>query len=170
MMGLIASCSRKEIAAEVARHLGRVTPCYASGALVVHGRCAHMVLYRCRPVDDLFVQALQRRLLLSYRLCVGPAQSEPEIEVAVYGDAVSGPCELPRSILTMPLLSGGHVSGMIAAASVFPDAYSSTDLCTLSVLAAQASEALDRAADAVEKEAGVPLAPGKQALEGPLHR
>jgi hypothetical protein len=145
MMGLRASCSQQGIAEGVVRHLAQVTPSYATGALVVHNRRGQAVLYRCHPVDDLFLQAVQRRLLLSYQLCVGPALSEPELQVTIYGDAVSGPCELPRSMLTMPILSGGRVTGMIVTASVFPDAYTGTDLCTMSVLAAQTSEALEQA-------------------------
>ena len=103
-----------------------------------------MVLFRVRPVDDLFVQALQRRLSLSYQLCVGPALVEPEIQVIMHGDSVPGPYEPPKSLLTMPILHDGRVTGMIAIASMFPEVFGSKDLCTMSDLAAQAATALER--------------------------
>ena len=143
-LDLSASYNPQEIVESVARHLGQVTFCFAAGALIVHDHRGQMVLFRSRPVDDLFLQALQRRLVLSYQLYVGPALTEPEIQVTIYGDAVSGPYEPPRSLLTMPILCGGRVTGMIAIASVFPDVFNGKDLCVMASLTAQVSEALDR--------------------------
>jgi hypothetical protein len=131
-----------ELAESLARCVSRETACFACGVLIVVNHHGQAVLFRSRPVDDLFLQAVQRRLLLSYQLYVGPALTEPEIQVTVYGDSVAGPYEPPRSLLTVPLLSEGRVVGVIAVASVFPEAFSPEDLCTLSALAAWASEAL----------------------------
>jgi hypothetical protein len=129
---------------QVLRYLDRATRCSASGLLLANGHHAQVMLYRSRPVDDLFLQAMQQRIVSIYRVCVGPAAAEPEIEVTVLGDAVSGPYEPPRSLLTAPILCAGRVAGMLAIASVFPEAFCSRDLCTLSAVAAQASAALGR--------------------------
>lgn len=107
-------------------------------------RRGQALLFCARPVDPLFLQAVQRRLLLSYQLYVGPALAEPEIEVTTYGNSVPGPYEPPRSLLTTPLLFDGYVSGILAIASIFPGAFCSKDMCVLSNLAAQVSAALAR--------------------------
>jgi GAF domain-containing protein len=85
---------------------------------------------------------MQQRIVSIYRVCVGSAVVEPEIEVKILGDTVPGPYEPPRSFLAAPILCSGRIAGMIAVASVFPEAFCSRDLCTLSAVAAQASEAL----------------------------
>ena len=143
-MAELEVCSTPQQLAEwIVRHLAQATPCFAAGVLLVDDHRGQMLLLRVRPVDDLFVQALQRRLLLSYQLCAGPALAEPEIQVLVHGDSVPGPYEPPRSLLTMPILHDGRVTGMIAIASMFSEVFGSKDLCTLSDLAAQASIALE---------------------------
>jgi GAF domain-containing protein len=129
-----------------------MTPCFAAGVLLAGDQRGQIVLSRSRPVDDLFLQAVQQKLMLSYKLCVGTALIEPEIRVTVHGDSVSGPYEPPRSALTMPILSEGHVIGMIVIASVFPDAFCSGDLCTLSVLSAKISTALSPAVSRQEPD------------------
>jgi hypothetical protein len=144
-MAELEACSTpQQLAEQIARHLAQATPCFAAGVLLVDDHRGQMVLFRVRPVDDLFVQALQRRLSLSYQLCVGPALVEPEIRVIVHGDSVPGPYEPPKSLLTMPILHDGRVTGMIAIASIFPEVFGSKDLCTMSDLAAQAATALER--------------------------
>ena len=156
-MAELEACSTpQQLAERIVRHLAQATPCFAAGVLLVddHRGWVHpcgwvhpsgqMVLFRVRPVDDLFVQALQRRLSLSYQLCVGPALVEPEIQVIMHGDSVPGPYEPPKSLLTMPILHDGRVTGMIAIASMFPEVFGSKDLCTMSDLAAQAATALER--------------------------
>jgi GAF domain-containing protein len=122
--------------------LGHETRCSASGLLHTNGDRGQLVLYRSRPVDDLFLQAMQQRMVAIYRVSVGPAVVEPDIEVKILGDAVSGPYEPPRSLLTVPILCEGRVSGVIAVASIYPDAFSSSDLCALTSVAAQVSNAL----------------------------
>jgi len=144
-MAELEACSTpQQLTEQIARHLAQSTPCFAAGVLLVDDHRGQMVLFRVRPVDDLFVQALQRRLSLSYQLCVGPALAEPETQVVVHGDSVSGPYEPPKSLLTMPILHDGRVTGMIAIASVFPEVFGSKDLCIMSDLAAQAATALER--------------------------
>lgn len=144
-MAELEACSTpQQLTEQIARHLAQSTPCFAAGVLLVDDHRGQMALFRVRPVDDLFVQALQRRLSLSYQLCVGPALAEPETRVEVYGDSVSGPYEPPKSLLTMPILHDGRVTGMIAIASVFPEVFGSKDLCIMSDLAAQAATALER--------------------------
>jgi GAF domain-containing protein len=94
---------------------------------------------------------------------VGPAAVEPDIELTVLGEAVPGPYEPPRSLLATPVLCEGRVSGMIAVASLFPEAFCSRDLCTLSAVAAQASVALSRARPdrhSLMHSAGVPPSGG----------
>jgi hypothetical protein len=110
--------------------------------LLADGQRGHVTLYRSRPVDDLFLRAVQQRILSIYRVCVGPAAVEPDIETTVLGEAVPGPYEPPRSLLATPILCEGRVSGVVAVASVFPEAFRSKDLCTLSSVAAQVAEAL----------------------------
>ena len=127
---------------QVLHSLGHETRCSASGLLRVNGDHGQLVLYRSRPVDDLFLQAMQQRMMAIYRVSVGPAVVEPDIEVKVLGDAVSGPYEPPRSLLAVPILCEGRVSGIIAVASIYPDAFSSTDLRALSSVAVQVSDAL----------------------------
>jgi GAF domain-containing protein len=127
---------------QVLRSLEHETHCSASGLLRANGDQGQLTLYRSRPVDDLFLQAMQQRMLAVYRVSVGPAVVEPHIEVKVLGDAVSGPYEPPRSLLTVPILYEGRVSGIISVASIYPDAFSSADLCTLSFVAAQVSDVL----------------------------
>jgi len=63
----------------------------------------------------------------------------PQIEMTVYGDAIPGPYEPLRSLLTAPVLSDGRIVGMVAIASVFSEAFCSQDLCVLSAVAAQVS-------------------------------
>jgi GAF domain-containing protein len=122
--------------------LGHETHCSALGLLLVDGDHGQLTLYRSRPVDDLFLQAMQQRMMAIYRVSLGPAVVEPDIEVKVLGDAVSGPYEPPRSLLAVPILSEGRVSGIIAVASIYPDAFSSANLRALSSAAAQVSDAL----------------------------
>jgi GAF domain-containing protein len=141
----IASLDPETLMEQVLHYLARVTRCSASGLLLIDGLRGHVMLYRSRPVDDLFMRAVQRRILSIYRVCVGPAAGEPDIEVTVLGEAIPGPYEPPRSLLATPVLCEGRVSGVIAVASVFPEAFGSRDLCMLSAVAAQASAALIRA-------------------------
>ena len=124
------------------RRLGQVTGCSAAGICLVEGRYGRVTLLCVRPVDDLFLEAVQQRLVSSYRSSVGPAAAEPEIEVFVHGDAVPGPYEPPRAFLASPILSAGRVVGLLAIASVLPEAFSSRDVCTLSAIAAHTSKAL----------------------------
>jgi GAF domain-containing protein len=133
-----------EVADHIARHLGHVVPCFVSGVLIVSEHHGQMVIFCCRPVDELLLRAVQRRLLTSYQLCVGLALAEPDIQVTIRGDSVQGPYEPPRSMLTMPILTDNRVAGMMAIASVFPDAFGSVDLCKMSAVAARASATLDR--------------------------
>jgi hypothetical protein len=102
--------------------LGHETHCSALGLLLVDGDHGQLTLYRSRPVDDLFLQAMQQRMMAIYRVSLGPAVVEPDIEVKVLGD--------------------GRVSGIIAVASIYPDAFSSANLRALSSAAAQVSDAL----------------------------
>ncbi len=118
-------------------HLSQVIQCSAAGILVVGVPRAQMTLWRARPVDDLFVGAMQRRLLSSYQACVEPAAAKPDVEVTVYGEALSGPYEPLRSWLAAPILCDRRVVGMLAVAHVLVEAFDSQDLCTLSSLAAQ---------------------------------
>jgi hypothetical protein len=126
------------------RCLSQTTRCSAAGLLIVRGQRGQVALLRTRPVDDLFLCAMQNRLMSSYQVCLGPAAAEPELDVVVYGEAVLGPYEPPRSMLTAPILSEGRVVGMIAIASVFSEAFCSQDLCTLSAIAAQVSAVLSQ--------------------------
>jgi GAF domain-containing protein len=144
---------RQGLVETVLSYLQHTTPCFAAGVLLVDEGDAEVVLHRCRPVDDLFLQAMQQRLMRSYWLFAGTALAEPEVRVTVHGVAVSGPYEPPRSLLTTPILTGGPVSGMIAIASIFPDAFCSGDLCTLSVLAARAATSLGNVRLAAWREA-----------------
>jgi GAF domain-containing protein len=132
-----------EIAERVARHLGQIASCSVSGVLIVSQHRGRMVLWCCRPVEELFLQAVQQRLLHSYQLSAGPALSEPPIEVTVRGEQVPGPYEPPRSFLTVPILAGGRVVGVLGVASIFPDLFTSTDLCKITAVAARAAETLD---------------------------
>jgi hypothetical protein len=145
---LAAPLTPQEIAHDTVRRLGQMTSCFAAGVLLVQSWQGELILLRSRPVDDLFLQALQRRLLHSYRLCVGPALTVPEIEVSVYGSGVPGPYEAPRSLLTMPLLHCGRVIGVIGIASVFAGVFGGEHLCTMAALATEAAEALARALSA----------------------
>ena len=124
------------------RSMGQLTPSYASGVLLVNDRRGKIALLRSRPVDDLFLQALQQRLVLSYQLCAGSVLAEPEIDLTVYGDPIAGPYEPARSLLTVPMLFHGRIVGMTIIASIFPDAFCNEDLCVLSTLAAQSSNVL----------------------------
>lgn len=160
--GPVGGCfTPQQLTEQIARHLAQSTPCFAAGVLLVDDHRGQMVLFRVRPVDDLFVQALQRRLSLSYQLCAGPALAEPETRVVVHGDSVPGPYEPPKSLLTMPILHDGRVTGMIAIASVFPEVFGSKDLCTMSDLAAQAATALERIRH-------LPTPPAEQTLQPEL--
>jgi len=128
------------VAERTVRHLAEVTPCFVAGALVVAEHQGSLVLYCCRPVDELFLRAVQQRLWNSYQLCVGRAIAEPDVTVKVLGDSVPGPYELPRSLLTMPIIAGRRVVGMMAVASVHPDVFESGDLCKMSAVGTRAAE------------------------------
>jgi len=149
---------------QVLHYLDRIAHCSASGLLLANGQRGHLTLHRARPVDDLFLRAVQQRILSSYRVYVGPAAVEPEVTVTVFGEAIPGPYEPPRSMLTTPILCEGRVSGVIAVASVFPEAFGSRDLCTLSALAAQVSAALSHSAAPECLSAACSLVPSDEAL------
>ena len=135
---------RDKFIKEILRYVGRIVRCSVAGLLLVDGQSGQVILFRARPVDDLFLQAMQKRLMSSYQVSVGPAMAAPQIEMAVYGDAISGPYEPPRSVLTAPILSDGRVVGMVAIASVFSEAFCNQDLCVLSTVAAQVSVMLNQ--------------------------
>jgi GAF domain-containing protein len=139
--------SLTELAERTVRHLGQVTPCFVAGVLVVAEGQGQLVLLCCRPVDELFLRAVQQRLLTSYQLCVGLALAEPSIQVTVLGDSVGGPYEPPRSVLTMPLIARKRIVGIMGIASVFPDVFGSVDLCKMSSIAARAAALYDLPAD-----------------------
>jgi GAF domain-containing protein len=111
--------------------------CYVAGFFLVDGSRGQMGLYCSRPVDELFLTSMQKRLVSSYQACIGPGAVEPEVGVTVYGHAVPGPYEPPRSLLTAPVLDEGRVIGLVAVASVLAEAFSGQDLCALSTVAAQ---------------------------------
>jgi hypothetical protein len=159
--------------------LRHATPCFVAGMLLVraNGSKGHggnegqregawhplgqVFLCCARPVDAIFLEAVQKHLLLSYRLSVGPALIPPQVQVIVYdrgrrGDLASGPCEPPRSVLAVPILCGGRAAGMLSIASVFRDAFGSRDLCTLADFAAQASAQLCSASWAQLEPASAP--------------
>lgn len=131
------------VAERTVRHLEQVTPCFVAGVLMVAERQGQLILSCCRPVDELFLRAVQQRLMTSYQLCVGPALAEPSIQMTVLGDSVSGPCELPRSLLTMPIIARKRIVGMMVVASVFPDVFGSVDLCKMSAVAARCADVYD---------------------------
>jgi len=137
--------ARARAADRIALCLSREIPCYVAGALLISDQGGTMVLLCCRLVDELFLRAVQRRLLSAYCLFAGPALAEPRVQAIVRGDVVSGPYEPPRSLLTMPVLVDRRVAGMLVVASVFPEAFGSADLCKMSSLAARASARLEQA-------------------------
>jgi hypothetical protein len=163
-VGPPASLDLDALVEQILHCLGRATRCFASGLLLVEGHRGQVTLHRARPVDDLFLRAMQQRIVSNYRVCVGPAVVEPEMEVKVLGDAVPGPYEPPRSLLATPILRSGRVVGMIAVASVFREAFRSRDLCILSAVAAQASAALSQAYPHSHRDVpeDVPAVPGAQ--------
>jgi GAF domain len=140
--GLFLSLGYEEMVEQVLGHLGKATRCSASGLMVVEGQHGQVALCRSRPVDDLFLQVMQKQLVSSYQMSVPTAATEPDVEVSVYGETVSGPYELPRSWLSAPILCRGRVVGVVAISSVFAEAFHSQDMCTLSAVAAQVSTAL----------------------------
>jgi GAF domain-containing protein len=129
-------------AQQAAYWLVQTVPCFVGGLLLANERHGQIVLACARPVDDLFLEAVQRRVLDSYRLYAGPATIEPEMCVTVHGDRLSGPYELPRAMLTMPILFEGRVAGMFIVASVFRNAFRPEDLCAMSILAARMAASL----------------------------
>lgn len=139
---LTESSDQKTYVEKTLSYLGRATRCSAAGLLTVDGRHGRVALYCARPVDDLFLRTVQKRLVSSYQVCVGPATAAPVVERVVYGDAISGPYEPPRSLLSLPILIDGRVIGMLGIASVFAEVFSSQDMCTLSAVAAQLPLAL----------------------------
>jgi GAF domain-containing protein len=126
-------------------YLGKVTGCSAAVLLVVTEQRGQMMIWCTRPVDELFLQAAQKRVVASYQACVGPAMAEPEIRATIYGDAIAGLYRPLRSLLTVPLLIDGRVTGMLAIVSVSPDAFSSQDVCTLAAVATEASAVMSGA-------------------------
>lgn len=140
---LTESSDQKTYVEKTLHYLGQATRCSAAGLLTVDGRHGRVALYCARPVDDLFLRTVQKRLVSSYQVCVGPATVAPVVERIVYGDAISGPYEPPRSLLSIPILDDGRMIGMLGIASVFAEAFSSQDMCTLSAVAAQVPVALD---------------------------
>lgn len=124
---------------EKLRYLGRVTGGSVAVLLVVAEQQGQMTICCARPVDEIFLQATQNRVLASYQAYVGPAMAEPEITAKIYGDAISGPYSPLRSLLTVPLLIDGRVAGLLAIVSVSPDTFCSQDVCTLAAVAAEAS-------------------------------
>ena len=140
--GLFLSLGYEEMVEQVLCHLGQATRCSASGLMVVEGRRGQIALHRSRPVDDFFLQVMQKRLVSSYQASVPAAAIEPDVKVSVYGETVSGPYELPRSWLSAPVLCKGRVVGVVAIACVFAEAFHSQDMCTLSAVAGQISTAL----------------------------
>lgn len=123
-------------------HLTHIVPCFVGGLLLANGRHGQIVLACARPADDLFLEAVQQRLLASYRLYAGSSKADPEMQVSVHGDCISGPYELPRSMLTVPLLYQGRVFGAFIVASVFRNTFQSGDLCAMSILAARMAASL----------------------------
>lgn len=135
---------REQIVADVLHRLESATECFVAGLLLANCRSGQIVLSCARPVDDIFLQAVQQRLVRSYQLSAGPAVAEPAFDVTVFGEPLSGPYEPPRSVLTMPILLEGRVCGMIVIASVFPEVFANQDLVELSSVAAYISAALDQ--------------------------
>jgi GAF domain-containing protein len=142
MTNAMDSLTAVEIAERTAVQLGQVTPCFVASVLIVSENRGQLLLHCCRPVDELFLRAVQQRTLSSYQLCVGAASAAPTVQVTVRGDLVPGPYETPRSMLTMPILTGKRIAGIMAIASVFPDAFDSDDLCKMSAVSARASSDL----------------------------
>ena len=138
------AADRQQIIVSVLRRLGSATECFVAGLLLANCRRGQITLSCARPIDDMFLQAVQQRLVRSYQLSAGPAVAEPEFDVTVLGEPLSGPYEPPRSVLTMPVLLEGRVCGMIVIASVFPEVFGNQDLCELSSVAAQISAALNK--------------------------
>ena len=138
------AADREQIIDSVLRRLGSTTECFVAGLLLANCRSGQIILSCARPVDDMFLQAVQQRLVRSYQLSAGPAVAEPAFDVTVLGELLSGPYEPPRSVLTMPVLLEGRVCGMIVIASVFPEVFGNQDLVELSSVAAQISAALDK--------------------------
>lgn len=128
-----------EIAERTAVQLGQAVSCFVASVLIVSENRGQLLLHCCRPVDELFLRAVQQRTLNSYQLCVGAASAAPTVQVTVRGDSVSGPYEPPRSILTMPIMVDKRIVGLMAIASVFPDAFDSDDLCKMSAVSARTS-------------------------------
>lgn len=120
-------------------YLGRVTGGSAAILLLVTEQRGQMIICCVRPVDELFLQAIQKRVMASYQVCVGPVMAEPAITPKIYGDAISGPYRPLRSLLTVPLLINRRVVGMFAIVSVSPDAFCSQDVCALAAVAAETS-------------------------------
>jgi GAF domain-containing protein len=124
---------------EKLRYLGRITGGSVAVLLVVTEQQGQMTICCARPVDELFLQATQNRVLASYQAYVGPAMAEPEVRAKVHGNAISGPYRPLRSLLAVPLLIDGRVTGLLAIVSVSPDTFCSQDVCTLAAVAAEAS-------------------------------
>jgi hypothetical protein len=128
-------------------YLGQATDSAAAGLLLLEGQRLQLFLYRQRPVDDLFLAAMQQRMVSNYRIYAGSAVTYPEPDVTVYGQSVAGPYEPLRSLLVVPMLDHGHVKGMLSTASPFCEAFGSQDLCVLTAVAAQLPALLDAAVD-----------------------
>ncbi len=130
---------------ELLQYLGRAVSCFVAGALLMERDHGKVILVCLRPVDDFFLQAVQQRMLRSYRLCTGPAQAIHRLDVTIHGESVCGPYEPPRSFVSVPILSSyGRAFGVLSIASVFPEAFDGEDVCTLSIMAAQVAALVSR--------------------------
>lgn len=116
------------------------------------------VLFKCdieEPVNHQFVRDIREKMLASFSAMLGRTFKEDEIDESVSGAIMSDELkESVNSFFNLPLIIGGKAVGLITVASPKPNLYNEEETAVLYTIANQASTAVSRLNEVLEREKG----------------
>lgn len=116
------------------------------------------VLFKCdieEPVNHGFVRDIRGKMLESFSAMLGRTFKEDEIDESVSGAIVSDEIVgVVNSFFNLPLIIAGQPVGLITVASLKPGLYNEEETSVLYTIASQASTAVTRLHEVLEREKG----------------
>jgi len=128
----LGSGSLVDALSEFGRDLAAVLPCDALGLLVVEENNPVLVVHLRRAVNKRFIDSIGAETFKRYRAISGKSIDESSLAAQIDGEQISKDApENTGAMLSVPIILGQDVCGMLTLATTDPAPYSPTDVSLL---------------------------------------
>lgn len=115
----------------------------------------HLKFDIAKQVNHLFVADIREKMINAYTAIIGEQILPDNIDESITGAIFDDSQEVPvNSFFNLPIVIGGNVAGMITVASSRPDIYTEEETAILYTITAQASSAVNKLNEVLEREKG----------------